>query len=255
MANCTSKGIDNSAAESASVKVLTPATDTLVKVTCFDTTSYRLYPNDTGFSLVNMTTGRKYAIPQILLTPTLDPAYKDAITGLMQFDSVVTAFPLGENMVGIHLSSYDIGEGSMALAQGVDAFLAIDLLGKKMLPEVLNLGVTKQRSKYMGYLSAEYTHLLVSRIAGAKFFSLVTYKEKINVSIEDSGKHISVDGPYYEQTPLHWYVFDGKKWQYDPKLDKYLPVGDGGELPMIHLIMSPVEYAKREYDRRAEMGY
>ncbi len=220
----------------------------------FDTLGFRLYPTEKGFSLRQLKTGKNYDFPYAWLKPPKGTGTEDNEDGLMQYDSLVTVFPLGENLVGVHLSSYDISTGgSMALAQGLDVFLAVDTVQQKVLPDVLHLGITKQRSKFMGYLDAEYTHFLIRRFPGAPFYSLGTFQEKVYVKRSD--ELTSVQGPFYEQTPLRWYVFDRKKWQYDPALDKYLPLGPGGELPMISLVMTPVEWAKGEYERRALRGY
>ena len=218
-----------------------------------DTLNYRLYPTEQAFLLINRSTKKDYAIPKSWLTPPKNEAYEDYESELMEYDSVVTVFPLGEHLLGVHLSSYYIGGGSMALAQGLDVFLALDTATNEVLPEVLHLGITKRRSKFMGYVSAEYTHFLVSRHPGSKFFSLITFQEKIYVNFSE--ELTAVTGPYYEQTPFHWYIFDGIKWSYDATLDKYLPLGEGSELPLLGLSITPVAWAKKECQRRALKGF
>ena len=213
----------------------------------FDTLSFRLYPNETGFFLRNRATGFDYQIPLAMLTPPESPEYDEFITDLMGFDSCVSAFPIGENRLGIQLSSYNIGGGSMGLSQGLDVFLTLDTAQKKVLPKALHLGITKQRNKYMGFVEAMHTHFLISHYSSEKNYSLGLYQERIYIKIIDDGN--GIDGPYYEQTPIHWYVFDGDEWHYEAALDKRLPVG-GGELPLLGIIMTPVEYARSIYQRR-----
>jgi hypothetical protein len=214
-----------------------------------DTAAFRLYRDTAGFTLRNLNTRHDYHIPVAWLTPPKSIETEENEDQLIKYDSTVTAFQLGKNLLGIHLSSYFVASGgSMALAQGLDVFVAVDTVNKKVLRDVLHLGITKQRGKFMGYFDAQYTEFSIGQV-GSSYFSLGMIQEKIGMHW-DNDRGIPDSGPFYEQTPLRWYVFDGKKWTYAPSLDRRWPMGGCTKLPMLSLRMTPVELAKEAYRTR-----
>ncbi len=189
-----------------------------------------------------MSTGRKYEIPQSALAMPQQDGYEDVSEDVLNFDSTVTACPLGGNLVAIHLSSYAIGAGSMSLSQGMDVFLALDTAQQKVLPNPLHFGISKERYKVMGQVQASYTHFLWGHFYREKYPCIGAYQERVFVTNNDEDMP---EGPFYEQTPIRWFVFNGSSWEETAKDPKRLPIWE--EWPMIGLKMSPVEYARGSY--------
>jgi len=100
----------------------------------FDTLSFRLHSNETGFYLRSYGTGFDYQIPKAMLTPPASAEYEMDLSDLMQFAPCVNAVPIGAGLLGIQLSSYFIGRNSMALGQGMDVFITLDTVRKTVLP-------------------------------------------------------------------------------------------------------------------------
>lgn len=207
----------------------------------WDSLTYKLNREGGAYRLSNTRTGYTYLIDSNLLALPL-PDEQD-LDDLMAFDSTVTVFGIGGKFVVAHLSSYTISTGSLALAQGTDVFLTLDTVQQRILPQPLHFGVSKQRYKSMGYMEASCLHFLLSPFPEEPFLCLGAFQERIYV--ERSDDDVMVKGPFYEQTPTRWFVFDGERWTYQERYEKRLPLGV--ELPLIGLVMTPVEYVRATY--------
>ena len=93
-----------------------------------DTVTFRLLSDSSGHRLFYQKTRQNWPIPQSLLS--LPDSLKEADT---EFDDPgsfypgVQVFDLGEGLLGLHLSSYDMASGgSMALDSGDDLCVVLD---------------------------------------------------------------------------------------------------------------------------------
>jgi hypothetical protein len=194
-----------------------------------------------GYSLQHTLTGVVYPIdPALLVLPLPDDQDFD---DLMAFDSTVTAFGIGGRFVVVQLSSYTISTGSLALAQGTDVFLTLDTAQRQILAQPLHFGISKQRYKSMGYMEASCLHFQLSPFREEPYLCLGAFQERIYVVHSDDD--ITVEGPFYEQAPTRWFVFDGQRWNYQPAYEKRLSLGVG--LPLIGMGMTPVAYVRETY--------
>lgn len=212
----------------------------------FDTVSYRLGRDSSGYFLVHVPSGHVLPINTALLRQELPETEDEDMEALMNYNGSVTAFSIGAQFVGIHLSSYDIGGGSMGASRGFDTFLTLDTVAQAFLPQPLQFGISKGRHRAMGFVNAHFTHFLINHFSEEKYVSLGAFQERVYAKYdEDDG---TPSGPYHETTAVRWFVFDGKRWNYAEKYEKRLFLGV--ELPLIGLVMSPVEYAKEMYRKR-----
>lgn len=207
----------------------------------YDSVSYKLFREWGGYRLVNTSAGISYTIDSSLLVLPLSA--EEDMDDLMDFDSTVAVFGIGGRFLVAQLSSYTISRGSLALAQGTDVFLTLDTVQRRVLPQPLHFGVSKQRYRSLGYMEASCHHFLLSPFREEPYLCLGAFQERIYV--ERSDDDVTVNGPFYEQTPTRWFVFDGEHWNYRAVYEKRLPLGV--ELPLIGLVMTPVEYARATY--------
>src|SRR5262245_57894895 len=101
-----------------------PATDLW---TGFDGTSYELVSDASGYRLGGPGHAA-VAVPKEWLEPArVREDEEESYVGSLEWGKPVTAFPLGDGRLGLHLSSYTIArEGSAQAAAGRDLFLVHD---------------------------------------------------------------------------------------------------------------------------------
>jgi hypothetical protein len=181
---------------------------------------------------------QRIAIPRAwLISPQEEKDEEEQTVSSTRFDHHVACFPIGNGEIGILLSSYDMmTEGSMQAGAGRDVFLIYDPAAGKLRPGHVDLGVTKERVFSEGCWHARMVHFIVSDVNQDGYADIGTIKEEIRCP---EGQEMW-EGDFYEQHPLHWYLFskDGWKQEEDDSgwPDSYV------EIPLIGIETSPVDF-------------
>ena len=163
------------------------------------------------------------------------------------YDHQVTSFPIGDGKIGIQLSSYDImPDGSMRGAAGRDVFLIYNPATGTLSPGHVDLGITKGRVRAEGCFSAQMTHFLISDVNQDGLVDIGTVNEEIRCPEGDD----SLEGPFYQQHEIHWYLYTSHGWEREADVsgwpDHYT------ELPLIGMDMSPVDFVGQVVWRSAD---
>lgn len=95
----------------------------------------------------------------------------------------------------------------------------------------------------MGCFSASHHTFLVGDVNADRLADIGVIREAIECRERRSGELDTIEGPFYSQGPIRWYVLSQDRWRYDPNHDRKLPNGYR-ELPLIGLSSSPVEFVK-----------
>lgn len=214
-----------------------------------DTAIYAIQLEGTQYLLQNRRDGKTYTIPLSQLNPPADkPELEPQLE--LRYGPEVVSFDAGKGLTGLYLTSYEVADGgSMALAEGYDVFLMLNKATDRILPDVWRLGQTRGRHKFMGCVEANYTHLYLSRPFINDYCRIGMREESVKMDW-DKESGMPVGGPYHDIGVMKWYCFDGKKWTYNPKLDRQFPIGRGcGEFPPISEITS-IDVALQAYRGR-----
>jgi hypothetical protein len=160
----------------------------------------------------------------------------------------VTAFPIGDGRIGLHLSSYEfqIGETAQA-AEGRDVFLLLDPKAGALRPGGPKLGVTKERSSVEGRVSATAHSFFIGDVNGDHLLDLGVIKEEIVWKRQFRGPQdrealAGSAGPVYVRQPIRWYVLSADRWTHQADYDGKFPSGEYQKLPLIGLVKSPVDF-------------
>jgi hypothetical protein len=184
-----------------------------------------------------------------------------AYVSSFNYDDGVTAFPIGDGRIGLHLSSYEIQkEGSANAAAGRDVFLVLNPKARTLYPGGILFGVTKSRVRSMGCFFAVVHRFTIGDINNDRLIDVGVTGEKINCDeVRDKEKGVDLmKGPFYEQHPVRWYIYQRTRWKvrrhvslrdhwiYDPDYDGKHPKSSL-QLPLIGLSKSPVDFVKERY--------
>jgi hypothetical protein len=184
-----------------------------------------------------------------------------AYVSSFNYDDGVTAFPIGDGRIGLHLSSYEIQkEGSANAAAGRDVFLVLNPKARTLYPGGILFGVTKSRVRSMGCFFAVVHRFTIGDINNDRLIDVGVTREKINCDeVRDKEKGVDLmKGPFYEQHPVRWYIYQRTRWKvrrhvslrdhwiYDPDYDGKHPKSSL-QLPLIGLSKSPVDFVKERY--------
>jgi hypothetical protein len=147
----------------------------------------------------------------------------------------VTSFPIGNGEIALHLSSFDrMTEGSMMGAGGRDVFLIFSPADSSLRPGLINLGVTKDRSRDEGCFHALMTHFLIADANDDGNVDIGIVKEEIKCP----GDEVWLGAPSYVQHSLHWFLFTPEGWT---KEENSSWTDDYEELPLVDIYLSPVD--------------
>ncbi len=215
------------------------------------TDRFRLLVKDDAFTLDVTDPERKnrVRIPRDwLIPPAEEEAEADSYVSSFHYSPQVTAFPIGNGDVGLHISSFEAMEsGSAQAAAGRDVFLIYAPQSQSVRPAGLSLGVTKERVRMMGCFQAKATHFLIADVNRDGLVDLGTVEEELKCQ-ESEGV---MSGPVYEQHAVRWFVFGSGNWSFDQRFTGRMPDAYA-DLPLIGTIMSPVDFAGfmtwRSYD-------
>lgn len=210
--------------------------------------------------------GRILSIPSAWLTRTekvedpldeliekdrLELEEEDALVSSTNFDEAVTAFPIGDGRLGLHVSSYEIQkEGSAGAATGRDVFLVFDPQVKRLHPGGLLVGITKERARYMGLFIAVAHRFLLGDINDDGLMDIGVIREEIKPIGPNRDIPSRVE---YKKDGIRWFVCTegprvsyGRRdhWKYDPALDSKRPATEMVELPLIGITKTPVAFVE-----------
>ena len=190
------------------------------------------------------------------ITPREESEEEDSIASSFNFQEQVTSFPIGKGQIGIHLSSFDASsEGSSQAAAGRDLFLIYDSQSSDSLKGHLDFGITKTRARHIGCFLASTSHFLLGDINQDGMTDIGQIREELKCEeYYDVKEDVdAIQGPFYEQHPVRWYVFQGRRWMLDGRYDGKFPEQYSG-LPLIGIQMSTLDFAAyitwKSYDPR-----
>jgi len=153
------------------------------------------------------------------------------------YSSRVNSFPIGNGEIGLQLSSFDMmTEGSMMGAGGRDVFLVFNPSDHSLHPGLIDLGVTKERSRGGGCFSALMTHFLIADADHDGNLDIGVVQEEIKCPEQEDWPN----DPSYVQHVLHWYLFGPQGWKKEEEEHGW--GDDYAELPLIDMYLSPVDF-------------
>jgi hypothetical protein len=217
-----------------------------------DTVSFKTSELDKKSFLV-LPGGKRIEIPKMWLYPS-EEVKQDQHSYVSSFNYLepVTGFPINRKLLGLHLSSWDympLGSGSAMAASGRDIFLIYNRATHKLMPGILDLGITKERVRSMGCFFASFNEFYLGDVNNDGLTDIGVTLEKIwceEVSDEDRQMNF-MSGPYYKKNPIEWYILRGLRWERAPQYEGIRPKKAIMKLPMIGLIESPVEFVRGIY--------
>lgn len=218
---------------------------------------------------------KKTEIPKDWLYPAGDVEKdKNSYVNSFNYLEPVTSFVIvidgrtaKSKLIGIHISSWDCmppGSGSAMAASGRDIFLIYNSATHKLLPGILDLGITKDRVRSIGCFFANFNSFYLGDVNGDGLTDLGIQQEKIWCDEETDEQH-QIDfmaGHYYKKLPIRWYAFQENTWKRLPIYDTdpgIFRTDQGGyfklhhyekpdvKLPMIGMTKSPIEFAREIY--------
>lgn len=150
------------------------------------------------------------------------------------YDPPITSFAVGNGLVGLHLSSYDLTrEGTSHAAAGRDVFLLFDPKSRALSEGGIKRGVTKWRVRSEGCFSAAAEHYLLGDIDGDGLTDIGVVKDEIEcLDKYNQAEDKDSKETRYKQYPVDWYVFRGNSWQLDAGYAGKIPASVT-ELPLI----------------------
>lgn len=158
------------------------------------------------------------------------------------FSEKVNSFKIGNGLIGIQASSFSaMIQGSAQVAAGRDIFLIYNPEKNQVYDNILDFGITKQRSRYMGCLSAKTSHFILADVDKNGWIDIGRIKEElkceeINNKVQDAEE---ISGPFFIQDSVEWYVFGKNFWVYDSLYigyDRYI------DLPLIDIKLTPIDF-------------
>lgn len=203
----------------------------------FSNDAFRLLINRKNFALQFKSNGKKrqIAIPREWLVPPQEEQEEIGNYVLsFSYDPPITSFAVGNGLVGLHLSSYDLTrEGTSHAAAGRDVFLLFDTKSLSLTKGGIRRGVTKWRVRSEGCFSAAAEHYLLGDVDGDGLIDIGVVKDEIEcLDKYDQAEDKDSKETRYKQYPADWYVFRGKAWQLDPTYFGKIPPSVT-ELPLI----------------------
>ena len=222
----------------------TPAAD--IEAT-FDVKAFTLEHAGKEYSL-RSDNGVNVPVPVDWLEPPKEAKrVADFFVSPFNYDRQVTAFPVGDGRIGLHLSSYEIQIGGSAqAAAGRDIFLLFDPKTAALRHGGMKFGITKDRLRVDGRVSATAHTFFIGDINGDRIMDLGVVKEQITWKTRLNGRRDGTlahqVGPSYVEQPVRWYVLAGNRWIRQPQYDGQFPKGEYLKLPLIGLVKSPVDF-------------
>jgi len=186
---------------------------------------------------------RQVVVPRDwLIPPQAEKDEESSYVTSFSFAKEVSAFPIGDGRVGLHLSSYRIQEqGSAQAAAGRDVFLVFDPRSSRLLPGGIERGVTKQRLRSQGCFAASAERYFLGDVDGDGLPDIGVVKEELQCVEKTDAEVDTMLGPFYKKYPVTWYVFKENTWKLDAQFSGKFPE-HYEELPWVGIERSPVDY-------------
>lgn len=182
---------------------------------------------------------KQLTIPTAWLIP--DEIDEEKYVSDVHYADTLTAFRIGEDFTGIHLSSYDIQQGGSAqAAAGRDVFLVFNRREGHLYPGIIDLGITKSRVRSAGVFYATNHLFLLADINDDGFKDIGMIKEELQFSPQNQT---------YNRYPSQWYLFKTNHWIHEPDSSGIMSEQTIIQLPLIGLGKSPVDFLKEVFFR------
>ncbi len=198
-----------------------------------------------GGDFLQIPGGETIKIPQSWLFPPKEEMEGEkSYTNPHKYEAAINSFPIGNDLTGLHLSSYDLmppGTGSANAGSGRDLFLIFDSHNKSLREGGFHLGITKSRVRSMGCFFAQHNNFVIGDVDGKGMTDIGVTLEKIWC---DFGKNHNLSGPFYRKYKIRWYVFDGRMWHYSSEFDGMILNKSFARLPLIGLVKNPVQFVR-----------
>lgn len=153
------------------------------------------------------------------------------------FSNKINSFEIGNGLIGLQLVSFSaMKSGSAQAAAGRDLFLIYNPQNETILGKVLDFGITKQRSRYMGCLSAKSSHFILTDIDQDGLLDIGRIKEEMKC---DARENDMLSEVYFTQSAAEYYLFADSSWT---KSDLKKDPGDYSWLPLIDIQFNPVDF-------------
>jgi len=214
-----------------------------------DTVSFKFLKCDKKTCLI-LHTGKKIKIPKAWLYPPKD-VEKDHDSAVSSFNYLkpVTSFRIDKDLEGLHLSSWDSmppGSGSAMAGAGRDVFFVYNTKTHHIRPGILNFGTTKDRVRLMGCFFATFHNFIIGDVNNDGRTDIGVKAERIWCEEEsvESRKIDSMNGPYYKEYPIEWYIFRGNKWIRAPEFNGVQPKTLSQKMPLTGLTKSPIDFVR-----------
>lgn len=180
---------------------------------------------------------RRIPIPTHWLTePSENENILHSYISTTDFSQTIASFKISDNAIGLYVSSYSVLQGgSAAAAGGRDVFLVYEPSKQKISPGKIDLGISKSRIRDSSKFYATCHKFMISDYNHDGFEDIGVTKEEITYQGFNR---------VYIMHPSQWYLFKKDHWEYDPRLDSFIPWQDYFELPYFDIVKSPVDYVK-----------
>ena len=211
------------------------------------TDRFRLAERDGEFHLLDDRLRMPIPIPREWLIPggELAEAQQRYVAGF-DYEEAIHSFPIGNGLLGLHLSSYEIQEsGSAGAAEGRDVFLILDP-DRRRLRLGLALPSSKWRVRVGGCYAAQHTRFQVGDVDCDRRLDLAAEVTRIACVPDPQGGGFDA---FYRREPLSWYLQTDDGWVHHPSYDERLPCGGLEELPLVGLVRDPVSYVSDRFHR------
>lgn len=153
------------------------------------------------------------------------------------FSEKVNSFDIGNGLIGLHLVSFEaMKSGSAQAAAGRDLFLIYNPHNNSISESILDFGITKHRSRYMGCLFASTSHFILADINKDGLIDIGQIKEEMKCEQDENDMLSEV---CFSQKDTDWYVLSDSNWtKSDLKnnLENYI------DLPLIGIQINPIDF-------------
>ncbi len=230
-----------------------------------DTARFSLKISESSFQLIDNLQKNSVSLKkEFLIDPDEEKEEEYVYVSSFNFSEKVNSFEIGNGLIGIQLSAYAIlKQGSAFAAAGRDVFLIYDPKKLMVQDQILEFGITKQRHRYMGCLSAKSSHFVLADTDSNGSIDIGCIKEELQCKeYYDSERDMdTILGPFFVQSPVEWYVFINDNWSMDSasyKSDKYT------DLPLMDIKINPIDffgflrwgsYDPLKWDRKTDVSF
>ncbi len=209
-----------------------------------DTSRFTLKSNGANFELLdNFLNKSVHILGKLLVNPINQEIEDHSYVATFNYSEKVTSFNVGNGFIGIHISSFaSTSEGSSQYAAGRDIFLIYNPIKSCLLNGKLDFGISKERARFMGCLSAKTSHFILSDIDQDGLTDIGCIREELMCTgYYDSELDIDMmSGPVFYQDTVEWYIYRDNSWI--PDLSYSNIWKNYTDLPLINMELTPVDF-------------